>query len=103
MCDVNLWSAGKSQKQLRKNLKLLQTLCDSVQSLHGSCDIASKKRLRCRKIQAVTAQCLMWYLVQKLVCILLRSRRALEVAKVNLSVTALAIAKLTVANVLKLS
>ena len=39
----------------------------------------------------------------EVVCVLLRSRRALEVAKVNLSVTALAIAKLTVANVLKLS
>ena len=36
MCDVNLWSAGKSQKQLTKILKLLQTLCDSVQSLHES-------------------------------------------------------------------
>ena len=61
LCDVNLWSAGTNQKLLRKILKilkLLQTFCDSVQSLHESCEIACKnpsKNQRCCKIHAVTA------------------------------------------------
>ena len=55
MCDMNLWSTGKSQKQLRKNLKLLQILCDSVQSLHESCNIASKKSIK--KLEMLQDSC----------------------------------------------
>ena len=40
--DVNLWSAGKIQRKILTALQFLQVLCDSVQWLHESCNIANK-------------------------------------------------------------
>ena len=40
--DVNLWSAGKIQRKILTALQFLQVLCDSVQWLHESGNIAKK-------------------------------------------------------------